>query len=209
MATKDLKMPGVGKYEAPPGLTSILDQKNAIHKLPTEDLAFTRNPRANIHHETNAMDELGPGSYEGAHATLKIKKNLNFASFRSDSTRLQPLDQIDPKFGSYAVQNDDITELTGRLKLNVYAFNNGTGRFDPRNKKMNILTDRPKRVPFEDALGATNRPKDRFKGKDSVNSQEVKLVYNSSYGGGFKGGLVEEKEAYNEKQMRSGFGMSS
>ena len=64
-------------------------------------------------------------------------------------------------------------------------------------------------MPFEDALGATNRPKDRFKGKDEVSSQEVKLVYNSSYSGGYKGGLVEEKEAGVDRQMRRGFGMCS
>jgi hypothetical protein len=209
MDRKDFKVPGVGKYEPAPGLTSILDQKNAIHKLPSEDLAVTKNPRANVPHETYAMEELGPGAYEDAHATLKIKENLTFASFRSDIARLEPAERIDPKFGSYEVQGNDITERTDRLKLNVYAFNNGTGRFDPRNKKMNILTERPKKEPFEDALGATNRPKDRFKGKDGASSQEVKLVYNSSYGGGFKGGLVEEKEAVIEKQIRSGFGVCS
>ena len=131
-------MPGVGKYEPPSGLTSVLDQKNAIHKLPTEDLACTKNPRANIPHETYAIDELGPGACEGAHSTLELREKLSFASFRSDIARLEPLGRIDPKFGSYEVQTDDITERTDRIKLNVYTFNNGTGRFDPRNKKMNI-----------------------------------------------------------------------
>jgi hypothetical protein len=164
MERKDFKVPGVGKYEPIPGMVEVMDKKNAIHKLCTEDLAAMKNPRATIPHETYDMDEIGPGVYEGVHENLKIKEKLNFASFRSETSRLEPLGKTDPKFGAYEVQEMDIKEKSDRTKLNLYAFNCGTGRFDPKNKKMNILTEKPKKETLEDMLGASTRTKDKFKG---------------------------------------------
>lgn len=200
---EDKRVPGAGAYETKPTFIENLNSKNAIHKIDTEYLKKASDPRFIVPQDVYENADIGPGHYEDMHENLRIVENKPLVSFASLNPRLPPYPHMDKLYGTYKTDQETITVKAINEKFNKYSFNSGTDRFDSRNLKANILYNKQDETELKDLIDGNTDVKNNMR-------TEKKMTFSSSYGGGFKGGLIDEKDADRIKhaKVKSGFGMA-
>jgi hypothetical protein len=105
------------------------------------------------------------------------------------------------------VSNGDVDSKIKKQELNGYAFNCGTGRFEVRNPKANVLAGKKPDRSFDEPLG-DNRwmQKKGIIGERQEKCTLEALTYTTSYGGGYKGGLMTGEQALAIQKDRAPFG---
>lgn len=92
---------------------------------------------------------VGPGTYDDMHENVLPAESKKFPGMASDTPRLEPFPPADKRFGNYFVTNEDLAKKIKNNQFNLYAFNTGTRRFDPKNENMNLLNNKKQPEPLK------------------------------------------------------------
>lgn len=195
-------VPGPGRYEEKPGIAKLAQQKKYQNRICTQSKEIVGRE---LNYPTKFISNIGPGAYEQLHMNLKKPKKKLTVCFKSNVERMEKLpvrdEEKDGKFEKYNAKKQNIEEISNKSPANLYAFNSATTRFSNVAKRMegNEDADKISRMQMTDNRMFENKPE---KGYD------LRFKYSSSYGGGYRGGLVVQINK-DEIDYKDGHGFGS